>query len=166
MNLLCACFVAVLVTWMSFASVARELKIDALTMLETHIAMSSLMFRLVLILVLRLALFLVFCLSSLMDLTIAHMVLIHERATLCLDALDTSHILIVVIVSHVGLVFQLELLTLTLSPDIWMVHVFPIVVHIALGQMVRSKGLRKPILVAWLSGGFLRFISLTPALSH
>jgi hypothetical protein len=126
---------------MSFASVARELKIGALTMPETHIAMSLLMFRLVLILMLRLTLFLVFCLSSIMDLTIAHMVLVHERAALCPDALDTAHVFIVVIVSRIGLVFQLELLTLTLSPDICMVHVFPIMVHITLGQMVRSKGL-------------------------
>jgi hypothetical protein len=52
-----------------------------------------------------------------MDLTIIHMVLVHEITALCLDALDTTHILIVVIVSRVGLVFLLELLTLTLSPD-------------------------------------------------
>jgi hypothetical protein len=56
-------------------------------MLETHIMMSSLMFRLNLILVfrlartlvLRLAPFHVLCLSLLMDLTITHMVLVHER---------------------------------------------------------------------------------------
>jgi hypothetical protein len=59
------------------------------------------------------------------------------RAALCLDALDTAHILIVVIVSRVGLVSLLELFTLTLSLDIWTAHVFPIVVHIALGQVVR-----------------------------
>jgi hypothetical protein len=35
-------FVPVLVTWMSFASGARELRRDALTMLEIHIVMSSL----------------------------------------------------------------------------------------------------------------------------
>jgi hypothetical protein len=74
-------------------------------MLETHIVMNSLSFYLDLTLVLRLALLLVLCLSSLMDLTIAHMVLVHERTTLCLDALDTAHILIMVIVSRVGLVF-------------------------------------------------------------
>jgi uncharacterized protein YjeT (DUF2065 family) len=39
----------------------------------------------------------------------------------------------------VGLVFLLEGLTLTLSPNTWMVHVFPIVVHIPLDQMVRCK---------------------------
>jgi hypothetical protein len=55
-----------------------------------------------------LALFLVLCLSSLMDSTIAHIVLVHERTVLSLDALDTAHVLIVVIVSRVGLVFPLE----------------------------------------------------------
>jgi hypothetical protein len=75
-------------------------------MLETHIVMSLLIFRLVLILMFRLALILmlllapshvlclalllVFCLSSPMDLTIAHMVLIHERTALSLDALVTA----------------------------------------------------------------------------
>jgi hypothetical protein len=73
-------------------------------MLETHIVMNSLSFCLVLTLVLHLALLLVLYLSSLMDLTIAHMILVHERTTLCLDALDTVHILITVIISHVGLV--------------------------------------------------------------
>jgi hypothetical protein len=103
-------------------------------MLETHIMMSSLICRLVLILVfclahtvvLRLTFFHVFCLafllilclSLLMDLTITHMVLVHKRTALCLDALDTTHVLIVVIVSRVGLVFLLEGLTLTLSRDI------------------------------------------------
>jgi hypothetical protein len=109
-------------------------------MLETHIVMSPLIFYLILILmfhlaftlVLRLALFHVLCLtlflvlrfSSLMDLTIAHMVLVHERTALCLDTLDTTHVLIVVIVSRVGLVSLLEGLTLTLSRDIWTAHVF------------------------------------------
>jgi hypothetical protein len=65
--------------------------------------------------VLCLALLLVLCLSSLMYLIIAHMVLVHERTAVCLDVLDTAHILIVVIVSHVGLVSLLEELTLTLS---------------------------------------------------
>jgi hypothetical protein len=58
--------------------------------------MSSVIFRLVLILMLRPVLtlvlhlthLLVLCLSSLMDLTIAHMVLVHERIILYLDALD------------------------------------------------------------------------------
>jgi hypothetical protein len=100
------------ITWMSFASGGRELRGGVLSMLETHITMSSLICRLVLILVFHLALTLVLCLtllfmlclSLLMDLTIAHMVLVHERTALCLDVLDTAHILIVVIVSCVGLV--------------------------------------------------------------
>jgi hypothetical protein len=77
--------------------------------------MSSLIFRLILILMLCLALTLVLCLSSLMNLTIAHMILVHERTALCLDALDTAHILIVGIVSHVGLIFLQEDFTPMLS---------------------------------------------------
>jgi hypothetical protein len=116
---------------MSFAFDERELRIGAMSMLETHIMMSSLICRLILILVfylartlvLRLTLFhvlcltllLVLCLSSLMDLTIAHMVWVHERTALCIDALDTAHVLIVVIIFCVGLVFLLEGPTLTLS---------------------------------------------------
>jgi hypothetical protein len=76
-----------------------------------------------------------------MDLTIAHMVLVHERTALCLDALDMTHVLTVVIVSRVGLVSLLEGLTLTLSRDIWTAHVFPIVVHVPLSQIVSWKGL-------------------------
>jgi hypothetical protein len=152
-----ACFVAVWVTWMSFASDGRELRGDVLNMLETHIMMSSLIFRLILILVFRLArtlmfrlaLFHMLCLaallvlrlSSLMDLTIAHMGLVYERTALCLDALDMAHVLIMVIVSYVGLVSLLEGLTLTLSRDIWMDHVFPVMVHAPLDQMVSWKGL-------------------------
>jgi hypothetical protein len=101
---------------MSFASIARELR-SGMSVLETHIVISSLSFRLILTLVLHLTLLLMLCLSSFMDLTITHMVLVHERATLCLDTLDMTHILIVVIISHVGMVFLLELLALTLSPD-------------------------------------------------
>jgi hypothetical protein len=86
-------------------------------MLGTHIVMSSLIFWLVLILVLHLALLLVLCLISLMDLTIAHMVLVHKRTTLCLDNLVTAHVLLMGIVPPVGLVFLLELLTLTSSLD-------------------------------------------------
>jgi hypothetical protein len=86
-------------------------------MLETHIVMSSLIFCLALTLMFHLALLLMLSLVSRMDLTITHMVLIHERTTLCLDALVTAHVLIVVIVSYVGPVFLLEGLTLTLSPD-------------------------------------------------
>jgi hypothetical protein len=109
---------------MSFSSGGRELRGDVLSMLETHIVMSSLIFHLVLILMFRLAftlvlllalshvfclaLLLVFHLSSLMDLTITHMVLVHERTALSLDALVMVHVLIVVIVSHVGPVFPLE----------------------------------------------------------
>jgi hypothetical protein len=92
-------------------------------------------------LALRLALLLVLCLVSLMNLIIAHMVLVHERTTLCLDALGMVHVLIVVIIFYIGLVSQLEGLTLTLSQDTWTVHVFPVVVHVPLGQMVRCKGL-------------------------
>jgi hypothetical protein len=126
-------------------------------MLETHIVMSLLIFRLVLILMFRLsltlvlllapshmlclALLLVLCLSSLMDLTVAHMVLVHERTTLSLDALVTAHVLIVVTVYRVGLVFPLEGPFPTLSRDIWTVHTFPIVVHVPLGQVARCKGL-------------------------
>jgi hypothetical protein len=92
-------------------------------MLETHIMMSSLIFRLVLILmfrlaftlVLRLAVLHVLFLSSLMDLTIAHMVLAHERTALSLDALVTTHILVVLIISRVCLIFLLEGPTPTLS---------------------------------------------------
>jgi hypothetical protein len=117
-------------------------------MLETPIVMSSLIFRLVLILMFRLVftlvlcltLFHMLCLSSLIDLTITHMVLVYERTALSLDALDTAHVLNVVIVSRVGLVSLLEELTLTLSQDIWTVHAFPVVVHIPLDQMVRCKG--------------------------
>jgi hypothetical protein len=75
-------------------------------MLETHIVMSSLIFCLILILVLHLVLLLVLHLVLLlMDLTIAHMILVHERIAFSLDTLVTPHILIMVIVSHVGLVF-------------------------------------------------------------
>jgi hypothetical protein len=100
-------------------------------MLETHIVMSSLIFCLVLILMfclaftlvlllvlshmLCLAPLLVLCLSSLMDPTITHMILVHERTALSLDALVTAHVLIVVTVSRVGLVFPLEGPFLTLS---------------------------------------------------
>jgi hypothetical protein len=122
-KLLFACFVTVLVTWMSFASGGRELRRGVLSMLETHIVMSSLIFRLVLILMFRLAftlvllfalshvlclaLLLVLRLSLLIDLTITHMVLVHERTALSLDALVMAHVLVVVIVSRVGLVFSL-----------------------------------------------------------
>jgi hypothetical protein len=146
-----------LVTWMNFASDGRELRGGMLSMLETHIVMSSLICRLVLILVfhlaltlmlrlahfhvLCLALLLLLCLSSLMDLTIAHMVLVHERTAICLDALDTTHVLIMVIVSRIGLIFPLDGPSPTLSRDTWMTHAFSIVVHVPLRQMVSWKGL-------------------------
>jgi hypothetical protein len=76
-----------------------------------------------------------------MDLTIAQMVLVHERTALSLDALVTAHVLIMVIISRVGLFFLLEGLTLTLSQDTWMVHVFPVIVHVPLGQVMLCKGL-------------------------
>jgi hypothetical protein len=76
-------------------------------MLETHIVMSLLIFCLVLLLVIHLV--------SFMDLTISHMVLVHKRIDLCLDALVTSHVLIVMIVPHVGMVFPLEVPILILS---------------------------------------------------
>jgi hypothetical protein len=108
---------------MSFTSNIRELRRGVLIMLETHIVMSSLifcrvlivMFHLALTLVLHLALLLVPCLVYLMDLTLAHMVLVHERTALILNALVTTHVLIMMIVSRVGLVFLLEGLILTLS---------------------------------------------------
>jgi hypothetical protein len=164
-ELLCACFVAVLVTWMSFASGGRELRGDVLSMLENQIVMSSLMFHLSLILVFRLARTLVLCLalflvlflalshvlclalllvlhlSSLMDPTITHIVLVHKRTALSLDTLVTAHVLIVVIVSRVGLVFPLEGPSPTLSRDTWMVHAFSVMVHVPLDQVVRCKGL-------------------------
>jgi hypothetical protein len=95
--------------------------------------MSSLIFHLVLTLVLYLI--------SLMDLTIPHMVLVRGRTTLCLNALVAVHVVIVVIVSRVSLVFLLESLTLTLSRDTWTVHIFPVVAHVPLGQIVRCKGM-------------------------
>jgi hypothetical protein len=94
-------------------------------MLETHIVRSSLILRLAFTLVLRLTLFHVRCLSSLMDLTITHMVLVHERTALSLDALVTARVLIVVIISRVGLVFPLEGHSPTLSRDTWTVHAHP-----------------------------------------
>jgi hypothetical protein len=116
-------FVAVLLTWMSFTSDIRELRGAVLSMLETHIVMSSLISRIVLILMFHLAFTLmlhfthlhVFFLSSLMDLIIVHMVLVHERTALSLDTLVMAHILIVMIISHIGIVFLLEGPTPTLS---------------------------------------------------
>jgi hypothetical protein len=111
-------------------------------MLETHIMISSLIFRLDLILMLCLTLTLMLCLNSLMDLIIAHMVLVHERTALCLDALDTAHVLIVVIVSRIGLIFLWEGFTPVLSQDTWTVHVFPVMVLVPLVQMVMCRAQR------------------------
>jgi hypothetical protein len=102
-------------------------------MLETHNMTRLLIFCLVLFLMLHLI--------SFMNLTIAHMVLVHERIALCLDTLVKDHVLIMVIVLRIGTVFLLEGLTLALSQDIWTVHIFPVVVHVPLAQMVRCKRL-------------------------
>jgi hypothetical protein len=130
-----------LVIWMSFASDTRGLRRGTLSIPETHNVMSFLIFCLALSLMLCLALLLMFCLVSLMDLTIAHLVLVYERIALCLDALVMAHILIVVIVFRIGLVFQLEGLALTQSRDTWTVHVFSVVAHVPLSEMLRCKGL-------------------------
>jgi hypothetical protein len=126
---------------MNFASGIRKLRRSALSMLETHIMMSFLIFRLVLTLVLHLALLHAFFLSSLMDIIIAHMVLVHERTALSLDALVMTHVLIVVIVSRVSVVFPQEGFTPVLSRDNWTVHIFPIVVLVPLVQIVMCKRL-------------------------
>jgi hypothetical protein len=76
-------------------------------MLETHIVVSLLIFYLTFLFVLRLV--------FLMDLTITHMLLVHERVDMCLDALVSTHSLIMVSVPHVGMVFLLEVSILTLS---------------------------------------------------
>jgi hypothetical protein len=102
-------------------------------MLETHIVMSLLIFRLVLLLVLHLV--------SFIDLTIVHMILVHKRITLCLDDLVTAHILIIVIVPGVAMVFPLEVPILTLSRVSLTVHIFLVMVHVPLAQMVRCKEL-------------------------
>jgi hypothetical protein len=73
-----------------------------------------------------------------MDLTITHMVLVHERTTLNLNALVMAHVLIMVIISRIGL---LEGPSPTLSRDTWTVHAFPVVVHVPLDQVGRCKGL-------------------------
>jgi hypothetical protein len=76
-----------------------------------------------------------------MDLTIAHMVLVHERIAFCLDNLVMTHVLIVVIVSRTGSVFLLEGLALTLSRDTWTINIFLVVAHVPLEQIVSCKGL-------------------------
>jgi hypothetical protein len=134
-------FVAVLVTWMSFAYDIRDLRGGALSMLETHIVMSSLIFHLIFTLVLHLTLLQAHFLSSLMYLTITHIVLVHERTAFSIDALVMAPILIVVIISRVGMVFLQEGFTPILSRDTWTVHVFPVVVLVPLVQMVMCKRL-------------------------
>jgi hypothetical protein len=66
-------------------------------------------------LVLCLTLLLMLCLSSLMDLTIAHIVLVLGETALSLDAWVMAHVLIVVIGSRVVLFFLLDGPTPTLS---------------------------------------------------
>jgi hypothetical protein len=100
-------------------------------MLETHIMMSLLIFRLIFLLVLHLI--------FLMDLTITHMALVHERVALCLHALVSTHILIMVFVPRLGMVFLLEVSILTFSRVTLTIHPFPVVVHVPLAQMVRCK---------------------------
>jgi hypothetical protein len=128
------------------------------TILETHIMMSLLIFRHTFLLML--------CLIFLMDQIIAYVVLVHERVALCLDALVSTHTLIMVLVPCVGMVFLLEVSILTLSQVTLTVHAFPTVVHVPLAQMVRCKGLLRLPQIVWLIARFLRFFSLTPALSH
>jgi hypothetical protein len=119
------------------------------TILETHIMMTLLIFCLTFLLMLRLI--------FLMYLTIAHMVLVHERMDLCLDALVLTHVLIVVLVSHVGTVLPIEMPILTLSRVALTVHAFPVVVHVPLAQIVKYIRLCRLPHVVWLSAGFLRF---------
>jgi hypothetical protein len=102
---------------MNFAFDVRDLRGGALSMLETHIVTSSLFFRLILTLMLLLTLLHALLLSSLIDLIIAHMILVHERTALSLDALVITNILIMVIVFCVGLIFMLEGFTPVLSQD-------------------------------------------------
>jgi hypothetical protein len=58
-----------------------------------------------------------------------------------LDALVTAHVFRMVIIFCVGPVFLLDGLVLTLSRDTRTVHIFPVVAHIPLDQIVRCKGL-------------------------
>jgi hypothetical protein len=59
--------------------------------------------------------FLVFRIVFLMELTIAHMVLVHERVVLSQDAFMSSHAFILVFVPCVGMIFSLEVSILTMS---------------------------------------------------
>jgi hypothetical protein len=131
----------VLVTWISFTFGVRDLRGGTLNMLETHIVMISLIFRRILTLVLRLALLHALFLSSLIDLIVAYMVLVHDRTALSLDALVTAHVLIMMIIFHVGLVFLQEDFTPILSRDTWTVHIFPVMSLVPLVQVVMCKRL-------------------------
>jgi hypothetical protein len=117
-------------------------------MLETHIVMSSLISRLILILM--------FCLVLTLVLRHTHLLVLspfsHEpnhhsygfgsqEITLCLDTFGMTLVLIVVIIPRLGMVFLLEGFTPTLSPDTWTVHIFPIMVPVPLVQRVRCKRL-------------------------
>jgi hypothetical protein len=125
-------------------------------MLETHIMMCLLNFCLTFLPVLHLV--------FLMDLTIAHMVLLHKRVVLCLDTLVWTHALIVVFVSRVGMVFPLEVSILTLSRVTLMVPAFPSrptrsngevqrIVKTSLGRMVKC----------WIPKIFLTNPSIEPS---
>jgi hypothetical protein len=92
---------------MSFAFGKREWRRGVWTMLETHIMMSLFIFCLTFLLVLHLV--------FLMNLTITHIVLVHERVVLCLDVLLSTHAVIVAFVPRVGMVFPLEVHILSLS---------------------------------------------------
>jgi hypothetical protein len=73
-------------------------------------------------------------LSYLMNLIIAHMILVHERTALSLDDLVMAHVLIVVIVSRVGFHTHFEPRHLDSSR-------FPIMVLIPLVQTAMCKRL-------------------------
>jgi hypothetical protein len=77
------------------------------SMLEAHIMMSLLIFCLTFLLVP----YLIFLMYPI----ITHMVLVHERVVLCLDALVSTHALIMVFVPLVGKGFPLKVHILTLS---------------------------------------------------
>jgi hypothetical protein len=83
---------------MSFAFDAREWRRGVSIMLETHIMMSSSIFRSTFLLILHLV--------FLMDLTITHMVLVHEGVVLCLEALMSIYAFIMMFVPRVGMVFR------------------------------------------------------------
>jgi hypothetical protein len=127
-------------------------------MLETHIKMSSLIFHLAFLLILLLVL----CPIFLMDLNIAHMILVHDRVALCIVALVLTHVLIVVLVPRVGTVLPQEVLILTLSRAALTVHTFPVVVHITLSNCEMHKTVvtsSSRVVNCWISK---IFFSLTP----